>query len=274
MIRSLLVMVAVMSLWADAALGAAFNHAEHLTYIEDSPCSTCHSQAAESIVPDKGICLECHEQEFIDEVELPGLKTHGPLWVMNHRPAAKSEGPDCAVCHRQDFCLDCHKAGFADEQGDFGNHMVNVHRADFHVTHPIGARTNPQLCSGCHEPQFCNECHNQFAPADLAILSHRRGWSNITAGSAGPAHAQFGPESCQNCHVNSVLPSHEWSNSHAREARKNLATCQSCHPEGDICLTCHSATSGLRVNPHPADWDDIKGRLERASDGRTCRKCH
>jgi hypothetical protein len=71
-----------------------------------------------------------------------------------------------------------------------------------------------------------------------------------------------------------VLPTHEWYPNHAREARKNLATCQACHPEGDVCLTCHSARTGLRVNPHPRDWDDIKDRLRDASDNRTCRKCH
>jgi len=275
MIRSiLLAMAAVMSLWTGAARGADFNHAEHLTYVEDSPCSTCHVEDAGNIVPAKQVCLECHEQDFVNEVNLPGLKTHGPLWVMNHRPAAKGNTPACATCHQQTFCLDCHKAGFADEQGDFGNNMVNVHRSDFHVTHPLAARVNPQLCTSCHETGFCNDCHNQFAPADLAIVSHRRGWSDLTVGSTGPAHARFGDEACEKCHVNSVLPRHEWSNSHAREARKNLATCQACHPEGDVCLTCHSARSGLRVNPHPADWGDMKDRLERAGGGGTCRKCH
>jgi hypothetical protein len=28
------------------------------------------------------------------------------------------------------------------------------------------------------------------------------------------------------------------------------------------------------ANPHPRDWDDIKNRLKRASDAKTCRKCH
>ena len=50
--------------------------------------------------------------------------------------------------------------------------------------------------------------------------------------------------------------------------------CQACHPEGDVCLTCHSARTGLRFNPHPKDWDDMKDRIRDASDGRTCRKCH
>jgi hypothetical protein len=155
--------------------------------------------------------------------------------------------------------------------GAFSNNMIHVHRSDFHVTHPIAARTDPQLCNSCHEPKFCSDCHNDFAPADLAILSHRRGWSD---GTLGGAHAFFDDTQCQGCHINSVLPTHDWSNRHAREARKNLVTCQACHPEGDVCMTCHSAISGLRVNPHPSDWGSIKDNINKASGGSTCRKCH
>jgi hypothetical protein len=54
-----------------------------------------------------------------------------------------------------------------------------------------------------------------------------------------------------------------------------LATCQTCHPEGDVCLRCHSAKGGVvGFNPHGKDWDDRKNRLNDASNGKTCRKCH
>ncbi len=274
MIRNLLFIVAMMILGAVPAFAQDFKHTEHLKQVPEALCSACHVEGAKSIVPDKKVCLECHDQEEVDQVKFPGLKTHGPVWALNHRPFAKGNTYDCSACHQQSYCLDCHKAGFADEQGDFGNKMINVHRSDFHVSHPIAARTDPQLCSSCHENKFCKDCHDDFAPADLAILSHRRGWSNIRTSPSGPAHSQFDVSQCQGCHPGSVLITRDWSSSHSREARKNLVTCQSCHPEGDICLTCHSAKTGLRVNPHPRDWDDIKDRLDRASKGRTCRKCH
>jgi hypothetical protein len=81
-------------------------------------------------------------------------------------------------------------------------------------------------------------------------------------------HDIFTPDMCQACHPNLLLPAHQWSQSHAREARKNLVTCLSCHPGGDIFLTCHGAKKGLK------DWDKMKDRLRNASDNRTCRKCH
>jgi len=269
---SLFVLACVM-FGATAVPAATFNHANHLEYLEGEPCTTCHRPGAPAIRPAvKTVCVDCHDEEFIGELVLPGLKTHGPTWALTHRDEAKGKAIDCSNCHQQADCLQCHGAGFADEFGSFSNNMVNVHRSDFHVTHPIAARTNPQLCASCHESKFCRDCHNQFAPADLAIASHRRQWRDTEV--AGTAHATFTEDQCQTCHPGSVLPSHNWVNGHRREARKNLVTCQTCHPEGDVCLKCHSARTGLGVNPHPKDWDDIKGRLEKASNGRTCRKCH
>ncbi|PLY06936.1 MAG: cytochrome C [Desulfuromonas sp.] len=257
---------------ASPAFSEVFNHAEHNDYVDGAACDTCHLEGDASIAPDLKVCLECHEQDFVDGVELPALDSHGPTWAFGHRVAAKSDAMDCGSCHQQDYCLECHKAGSADEMASFSNSLANVHRSDFSVSHPIAARTDPQLCNSCHENDYCVECHNTFAPADLAIDSHRRGWSDISVSAA--SHENFTEDQCISCHVDSVLPAHEWSTKHAREARKNIATCQACHPEGDICLTCHSARSGLMINPHPEDWSDISETMSKASGGRTCRMCH
>jgi len=279
-----LILTIALLLGASPAAALVFEHGTHLeTHTKNEPCATCHVDGASSITPEPRSCRKCHAQEFIDTVTFPGPSTHGPLWALNHGPAARPENlrpgtrqtiHDCGACHDQQTCLECHAAGFGDEMGAFSNHLVNVHEADFNVTHPIAARTAPQRCATCHPTAFCQDCHNRFAPEDLAILSHRKGWSNLTAGPDGPAHQEFDDTMCQLCHTDAVLSSHDWSDNHGREARKNLATCQACHPDGDICLQCHSATTGLRVNPHPDDWDSKSGRLERASSGRTCARCH
>lgn len=271
MLRILFVILAFALLGVPPALAVTFNHDEHSTYTEGKECSICHVEDAFSIVPDKKVCTACHDSEFADEVLYPALKTHKPLWAFNHRAEAKSSS-ECATCHEQSYCMECHVAGFADEQGAFGNNLANVHRGDFQVSHPVAARTDPQLCSSCHESKFCSECHADFNRNDLAFDSHRRGWSDISV--SGTRHAEFDESQCQICHEDSVFTSHDWQRNHAREARKNLATCAACHPEGDVCLQCHSAISGLGINPHPEDWGDISNRLDKASGGRTCRKCH
>lgn len=249
-----------------------FNHKQHEQYLEGSPCITCHIEGAASIVPATEVCLECHDAELVEQVTFTGLKSHDTTWSLNHRVAAKSSAMDCSSCHQQDDCLECHKSGFADEMGSPGNSMTNIHRSDFSVTHPLAARTDPQRCAACHENRFCVDCHDAFNPADLSTQSHRRSFSNLPG--SGIAHENFADSQCQTCHPDSVLPSHQWSRSHAREARKNLVTCQACHPEGQVCLKCHSARSGLGINPHPKSWDDMDGRLSRAGNRRTCRQCH
>lgn len=292
MIRKLLLFAPLLLVSVMPARAADFDHSVHVVNPDTPTCATCHLPEAANIKPEGKVCLDCHEQEYIDQITFPGMKTHGPVWALEHRQAAKAKNPDCAACHEQKLCLDCHKAESADQMGSFTNAMVNVHRSDFHVTHPIAARANPRRCSSCHEPKFCSDCHDEFARKDLSIASHRTRWSETPIPGIGLTHKNFPPDQCILCHPNrgssdnviNILSSHEWRISHGREARKNLVTCQACHPDGDVCMQCHS--DGLRINPHPNGWGDLganggfknlgdkASRLRRASGGRTCRRCH
>jgi hypothetical protein len=277
--RKALLMFALIGL-ASTTWAAQFSRQTHYTdYVKDG-CMSCHSRNDPTIRPPIEACKKCHDDKFLANVTFPGTKTHGVLWALDHKAEAIANPKECEICHTEGNrvgaigCTECHQAGKADEMGKLSNNMVNVHRGDFKVSHPLAARANPKLCQTCHESQkFCTKCHEDFAPEDLSILSHRKGWSSLSVGGSS-THADMAPNSCQTCHPNSVLPAHEWSSNHAREARRNLATCQACHPDGDVCLRCHSARSGLGINPHPEGWGGMKNRLKRASDGKTCRKCH
>jgi len=281
MIRKALMVLLVLVAGASLAWSAGFDHRAHLKdYAPDTACSVCHLAEAVSIIPDKAVCLNCHKQEDVDGVILAQTKTHGPVWALNHRAEAKGGAIDCSACHEQSDCLECHKSGFADEMGAFSNNMINVHRSDFHVTHPLAARNDQRLCSSCHEPKFCDKCHDSFRlrRGDIGSPSHRYTFDMGLNGDIDDIHSGFSAStSCDSCHLSSsVAPSfHDWQIGHAREARRSLATCQSCHPDGDVCLKCHSAKGGaVGFNPHPDDWDSIKGTLKKTSNGKTCRKCH
>jgi hypothetical protein len=132
----------------------------------------------------------------------------------------------------------------------------------------------PRSCEKCHEARFCSDCHARFRPEELQFESHRRQFSDIRISRVGPGHGGFTAANCRSCHPKGILPVREWSHAHGREARRELATCQSCHADGEACLKCHSARTGLQVKPHPDNWDSIKGNLGRASGRRTCVKCH
>jgi len=213
-------------------------------------------------------CTECHRGADV-------TPNHQAAWNEQHRLVAVKADAPCADCHDQSYCTDCHYGGGIDAglhvSNDRGpNYKPRTHRSSFKEVHPIAAFDNPNSCQRCHPTSFCSECHARFQPRDLMFQSHRKGWSG-TSPHNNPA---ITAATCQGCHPNSVLPSHTWSSSHAREARRNLPACQSCHSDGEICLKCHSAKSGLRVNPHPDNWGSIQGKLNKAAGKRTCVKCH
>lgn len=275
--RIILLVILMLSVVIGAAFAEAkpvFNHAKHNENTQGTPCADCHKADAATITPSLDVCATCHDKDFAKSVKFPGLKTHNsPRWAIKHTVEAKSKSANCGACHEQSFCSDCHKSGFAGEQGKLGGRAVDVHRTEFNVTHPLAAKADQQLCKSCHTTKYCSDCHTKFQPEELQVLSHRKGWSNIES-SPGVKHSVVSTLQCQTCHVNSVLPAHEWSGTHAKEARRSLATCQTCHADGQTCMKCHSATSGLRINPHPEDWSKMKSNLQKASGGKTCRKCH
>jgi hypothetical protein len=249
------ILAALAALWA-APLWALENHAD---YRKMKPTE----------------CNECHRDSGVPP-------NHQGGWNSDHRRiASRAEGgTNCTQCHDQAYCADCHSGGAANAgpgtptSRSGGGFMPRSHRSAFIEIHPVAAADNPASCNRCHPVSYCVDCHARFQPADLAFLSHRKGFSGIAAGSGGPLHATFPESACKSCHPRSVLPSLRWTSSHRQEARRNLAACQSCHPDGDVCLKCHSARSGLKVNPHPDDFGRISGRLNRIAGKRTCVKCH
>jgi len=216
-------------------------------------------------------CNECHVSNNVEP-------THGSFWVNEHRLYKEKLPSNCNDCHQQSFCLDCHYGGGIDRDltvsQSGADYMPRSHVTDWKEIHPIKAYDDPRSCYRCHDAvAFCAECHAKFNPNDLRFASHRMGFDDIQVKNGGPQHSVFNASQCKTCHPNSVLPTDQWSSNHANEAKKNLTTCQSCHPDGDVCMKCHSATTGLRVNPHPANWAKIAASRSSASN-RTCLICH
>lgn len=197
-----------------------------------------HKDYAESKISE---CNACHKGEGI-------APNHDADWIKTHRTVASKPGNNCSQCHDQSYCLDCHKGGGI--KGDmtletFGrDYAPKSHRSDFIMIHPLKAKDSPQSCYRCHEQKQCNQCHDRFPKGSLRIKSHLM---------LGPDNQKYAPA----------------INEHAVEARRNLQSCASCHPEGDVCVQCHR--SGM-VRPHPRNWkaDNYKDRTR----GKVCLKCH
>lgn len=200
-------------------------------------------------------CNACHKEQGIPlthDNDWAGKHHQDSDWMGDHRAAAGKGGTNCSDCHNQSFCNECHTGGGIDidlrKQTFKRNYVPKNHRTDFISIHPIKAKDNPQTCIRCHNQRFCTDCHARFPKGSLNIKSHR------PAGANGQIYAAS-----------------DWRIDHSMEARRNLQSCQTCHPEGDVCIQCHSAKPG-GVNPHPRGFR--AGNFKNRSDGKVCLKCH
>jgi hypothetical protein len=189
-------------------------------------------------------CNACHKSEGV-------APYHDSNWLSEHRILAGKAGNNCNQCHEQSWCLDCHQGGLLNgtnlEKENFGRDShPKSHRSDFISIHPIQAQNNQQQCNRCHDKTYCNACHSRFPKGSLRIKSHN---------PLGSASQQY--------------TANNWRSEHTTEARRNLQSCQTCHPEGDVCIQCHS--SG-KVRPHPRNWKS--GNMKDRSNGKVCQKCH
>lgn len=191
-------------------------------------------------------CFDCHKSEGV-------APNHTGDWVRTHRVNASKADKNCADCHTQDYCLDCHQGGGINADLTIEqfrrDYVPKSHRSDFVQLHPIKALDNPQTCYRCHDRNYCDSCHARFPRGSMRIKSHLP--TGTTSGG--------------------LTQSYMWTNEHATEARRNLQSCQSCHPEGDVCLRCHSSKGGAGISPHPKDFK--AGNIKARSD-RSCKICH
>jgi hypothetical protein len=193
-------------------------------------------------------CNDCHKTEGI-------APNHGSDWVSGHRVLASKAVKNCEQCHNQKFCLDCHSGGGTGDDLTAENfrsdYKPKSHRSDWIDIHGMKSVDNPQTCTRCHDQRYCTDCHSRFPGGDLKIKSHR------SLGSSGQSYG-------------TSFPSSTWGMDHSMEARRNLQSCQSCHPDGDVCIQCHRSGG---VNPHPRNWGSIRG-VYSERNARTCFRCH
>lgn len=219
-------------------------------------CLACHTRGAEP-----GRCTDCHLSQLggllatrFPHGELVPRATglgdvHGPRFALDHRQAARQGAATCGACHDRSECVACHQGVIK---------PMDFHPGNYLLTHGVEARRGTPDCSACHRAQsFCVGCHERsglgarvssgFDASVPGGAFHPPGWA-----SAGP-----GP------------------NRHAGEARRNVASCASCHREED-CLDCHSSQPGsLRASPHPPGWrGSARCRALDQGNRRMCLRCH
>lgn len=200
-------------------------------------CTTCHLT-----LPDGRLRSRYPEGWLNPPTWLFGMH-HDRDFIVRHRWVGADHGALCESCHTEKDCLDCH---------DGRIRPPSIHPGDFLSTHPQLARREGQRCTSCHATQsFCVECHARIGVSTISAPEVR-------------GTGRFHP------------PAEQWVGGpslHAREAKRSLSTCVSCHAEQD-CVSCHGGLGiGAGVSPHPAGFAAKCQEQLRAND-RACRQCH
>lgn len=244
-----------------------FNHGGHES-LTKGRCVNCHGSNAESIASFKpGLptmatctgschndamhalnCAKCHTDLHDYRIEEVTVLNHGPGFLRRHGTAASADQTLCSQCHDPTFCEDCHLSA----QG-MPLEVLNptqpyrdfVHRGDFFSRHGTEVNLERGTCLRCHGTPFCDGCHQ-------------------TSGVGGGV----GPQSPHP--VGWLDPLSPMG--HAREARRNLVSCVSCH-ESDAetkCVPCHRV-GGVAGDPHPPGSGLT---MDDALRHGVCRACH
>lgn len=226
-----------------------FDHGPHVAR-ERGGCVSCHATEAdprsvrrfEPAIPTMSACADrchgdamralncslCHTSLARYGAESVSLARHGPGFARHHGAEARAGGGLCAQCHDPSFCSRCHTPTAGAPLADFEPTAVArdfVHRGDFQARHADEARLTQNTCVRCHGVDACDACHR----------------TSGVGGSVGPRGAH--PVGW----LDPLSP-----RGHAREARRNILACASCH-ESDAattCAPCHRV-GGAAGNPHP-----------------------
>lgn len=245
----------------EARAHLVFDHTPHMP-VTRGDCMRCHGGIAEGDEhprPPMATCFRCHDADRSARTcstchrDLDGSKllpqshlAHDGDWLREHGTRGASSGQLCQACHREQFCAECHGKTVAvlPATSHFADPFTpSVHRAGFVARHALEARADPGACSTCHSPDRCASCHMSRGIAGNGRRSpHPAGWVGLGAAD----------------------------NRHGREARRDPASCASCHDGAGqaLCVSCHKS-GGIGGSPHPAGWSS---RVPLTA--MPCRLCH
>lgn len=217
-----------------------FDHTTHSAALGDN-CIACHVGLDESerIVPGDALtmtsCVECHTESgrqdscsvchsVIDQAWAP--PGHELDWLRHHGEASRDPHPpttsDCALCHTQSSCTECHQSTPPANHDDF-----------FRLRgHGIIADLSRESCLTCHRPDSCIRCHESTRPT-----SHHGAFGSPVNMHCTGCHFPLAGEGCATCHKSA--PSHALAAPQPPD-----------HVPGSNCRQCHGAGAPL---PHPDD---------------------
>jgi len=181
----------------------------HTDWDHDTKCEICHAKKAGGAL--QGTATTFTHDRHYQQIEMKDLIVfeteydEGDKVPFHHRNHAEKYEMNCALCHQQQSCAQCH-----------------VHGAE---SHPMGELQDVDMhdtCYICHQDNECEECHGRD-PDDL--FEHAdTGWP------LKPYHADL---HCRACHGSTGpfnKPEPECSDCHGA-GPGTRPTCDACHDD-------------------------------------------
>ena len=216
-------------------------------------CDDCHGQAAYAMgAPSIYECGACHPADFA----LKPTEHSAEFDRGQHRLQAMDDRGECAMCHVQDACVDCH---YGRRQQPDGRRMPRVvptnHKGlDWLGGHGVRARSGGDTCSDCHDTQSCEACHHTPMPHPADWLSNHEAESSRDERDCNVCHVER--DRCQRCHHEPVLG-----------GSLDVVACNPCHAD----MTPDSAAIPSRVfAEHAVHF----GKTVEAGLSLSCDDCH
>ncbi|MDO8885929.1 hypothetical protein [Candidatus Oleimmundimicrobium sp.] len=167
------------------------------------PMDICYSSDCHGLEAAKasGKCSLCHPPVF--ELKPGSGSVYGDHFASNFVPpkhadlALAEEGKNCGICHKTQFCMDCHKMEMPHPDAfKTGEHGAIVKK---------DRQNNQDSCKMCHPNyDFCESCHHQgwsSAMGDWTLKAHpviaKKNGAEGCFECHGPSYAPF----CADCHV-------------------------------------------------------------------------
>lgn len=176
-------------------------HVSHLEIIEGGgDCGDCHPRRGhtDTVEPiPMSACLRCHD-DTVAFTDCDGCHPDGPDASIRYEkptvgsPANASVIPDCAPCHGEPECNECHglKMPHPDGFEEAGSHGS------------LAAFDRKQMCFECHPRRDCDGCHLDFDAHGAAWITAHQAYAE---GSAWCAECHEVPADASNfcavCHL-------------------------------------------------------------------------
>jgi hypothetical protein len=218
----------------------------HTEWDRETACEVCHEKKAGGRLHGTATDISVHSHYTplrLEELILFSTEyEEGDQVPFHHRHHSERYEPDCAVCHREQSCTQCHtQSGAVHPMGDPA--VVDLHEYCF--------RCHREEDDPCHPEDACSHCHGR-SPDDL--FSH---------GSVGwPLAAYHEKLACGDCHG-------PWTAS-ARPDR----SCASCHRQGWSAASFDHRVTGIVLDEIHVEADCADCHGAGFETKPTCTTCH